>query len=89
MCGAGSAPPPGPDAKIIPLIPGPALSSGQRRAELRDAALQVVRHLLIMAVPPSGRSPYSDQATGLGELLDAAGGPRQEDLLRKPGLSET
>lgn len=35
------------------------------------------RHLLVQAV------------TGLDELLDAAGGPRQKDLLRELGLSET
>jgi hypothetical protein len=86
---------PGPGAKIIPLTPGPALSSGQRRAELREAVLQVVRHLVIETVPEAERSPYFDQATGLldqagyglDELLDAASpGPKQDDLLHALGL---
>jgi hypothetical protein len=95
MTANGDAPAPGPGAKIIPLTPGPALSSGQRRAELRDAVLQVVEHLVIKAVPEAERSPYFDQATGLldqagyglDELLDAASaGPAQDTFLHTLGL---
>ena len=95
MSDAHGAPGPAPSAKIIPLTPGPALSSQQRRAEMRDAVLQVVRHLVIKSVRPAERSPYFDQATGLldqagyglDELLDAAiPGPAQDSLLTTLGL---
>ena len=61
---------PGPGARIIPLTPGVARPTGERRALLRDAVLQVVRHLVIEAGPPGQRLPMFDQAAG---LLDEAG----------------
>jgi hypothetical protein len=61
---------PGPGARIIPLMPGVSRAPGAHRAELRDAVLQVVSHLVLAAVPPDQRSPLFDQAA---ELLDEAG----------------
>jgi hypothetical protein len=90
------SPPPG--RKIIPLMVGPAAPTGERRAALREAVVQVVRDLVIERVPRSRRSPYFDQALalldlagwGLDELLAAAGeGPARDKLLREVGLSET
>lgn len=89
---------PGPGAKIIPLQPGIARPTGQRRVLMREAVLQVVRHLVIEAVPADQRSPLFDQAAdlldvagwGLDELFDAAGdGPAREKLLARLGLLET
>ena len=61
---------PPPSGKIIPLMPGISGAAGERRALLRAAVIQVVRHLVLQAVPPSQRVPLFDQATG---LLDEAG----------------
>ncbi len=87
--------PPPPPGKIIPLMPGVARGSAGRRAELRDAVIQVVGHLVIRSVPPSQRLPLFDQAAdmldeagwGLDELVGAATpGPEQDALLRAIGL---
>jgi hypothetical protein len=59
-----------PDAKIIPLMVGPVRSTADGRAELRDAVVQVIGHLVVEAVPPGRRSPLFDQAQ---ELLEEAG----------------
>ena len=71
--------------------------AGERRALLREAVIQVVRHLVVRAVPVSQRVPLFEQAAG---LLDEAGwgldelvaatepGPAQDDLLRALGLEE-
>jgi hypothetical protein len=98
----GSSPAPGgrpaTPRKIIPLMPGIARGSGDRRALVRAAVLQVVGHLVIEAVPPVSRSPLFDQARdlldeagwGLDELVEAASpGPAQEKLLQTLGLSDT
>jgi hypothetical protein len=88
---------PGPGAKIIPLEPGIARPTGQRRAQMRDAVLQVVHHLVLEAVPPGERSPLFGQAAdllelagwGLDELYEASrDGPARDDLLRSLGLSD-
>jgi hypothetical protein len=91
---------PGPGAKIIPLQPGmarPTRVSPERRAQLRDAVLQVVHHLVLQAVPPRERSPLFGQAAdllelagwGLDELYEAGrDGPARDDLLRRLGLSD-
>ena len=88
-------PPPG---KIIPLMPGISRAAGERRMMLRDAVIQVVRHLVLQAVPPSQRVPLFDQATGLldeagwglDEQADAAGpGAAPDGLLRILGLLDT
>lgn len=90
-------PGPPPSGKIIPLIPGVARGSGDRRVMLRDAVLQVVDHLVLRAVPPSRRLPLFDQAMnlldeagwGLDELVRAAEpGQAQDELLRTLGLLE-
>ncbi|HEX3924143.1 MAG TPA: hypothetical protein VHY31_17800 [Streptosporangiaceae bacterium] len=89
---------PGPDARIIPLQPGIARPTGERRAQMRDAVLQVVHHLVLDAVPPGERSPLFDQAAdlldlagwGLDELFEASReGPDRDELLRRLGLLET
>lgn len=86
---------PGPGARIIPLMPGVARPTGGRRAQLREAVIQVVRHLVIRNVPPAERSPLFDQAAelleeagwGLDELYAAASdGPEQSALFRALGL---
>ena len=88
---------PGPGAKIIPLQPGNTRPTGERRAQLRDAVLQVVHHLVLQAVPPGERSPLFGQAAdlldvagwGLDELYEASrDGPARDDLLRRLGLSD-
>jgi hypothetical protein len=65
--------------------------TGERRAMLRAAVIQVVRHLVLREVPPAQRVPLFDQATslldesgwGLDELAAAAEpGPAQDALLR-------
>jgi hypothetical protein len=102
---------PGPGAKIIPLQPGiarPTTAGGsggssprvstERRAQMRDAVLQVVHHLVLEAVPPGDRSPLFGQAAdlldlagwGLDELYEASrDGPARDDLLHSLGLSDT
>ncbi len=83
--------------KLIPLQPGIARPTGERRAQLRDAVLQVVHHLVLEAVPPSARSPLFGQAAdlldlagwGLDELYEASReGPARDELLRSLGLLE-
>ena len=93
--------------KLIPLEPGiarPATAGGsspqistERRAQLRDAVLQVVHHLVLEAVPPGERSPLFGPAAdlldlagwGLDELYEASrDGPARDDLLRRLGLSD-
>ncbi len=90
--------PPGPPARIIPLTPGVSRGAGERRAMLRAAVIQVVRHLVVQAVPPSQRVPLFEQATGLldeagwglDELVPAAEpGPAQDALLRALSLLDT
>jgi hypothetical protein len=87
--------PPTAPGKIIPLTPGVSRVPGERRAMLREAVIQVVRHLVVRAVPPGQRVPLFDQATGLldeagwglDELVAAAEpGPAQDTLLRTLGL---
>jgi hypothetical protein len=89
---------PGPSAKIIPLQPGIVRPTGERRAQLRDAVIQVVQHLVLESVPPSERSALFDQAAdlldlagwGLDELFEASReGPARDELLRSLGLLET
>ena len=62
---------------------------------LREAVIQVVRHLVVRAVPVSQRVPLFEQAAGLldeagwglDELVAAAEpGPAQDNLLRTLGL---
>ena len=90
--------PPQPQGKIIPLMPGTSRAGGERRAMLRVAVIQVVRHLVVRAVPPSRRVPLFEQATGLldeagwglDELVTAAEpGPAQDALLQALGLMDT
>jgi hypothetical protein len=89
---------PSPGAKIIPLQPGIARPTGERRAQMRDAVVQVVHHLVLDYVPASERSALFDQAAalldqagwGLDELFEASReGPARQELLRKLGLLET
>jgi hypothetical protein len=84
--------------KIIPLMPGVARPTGERRAPMREAVLQVIHHLVIESVPPRQRSPLFDQAAdlldvagwGLDELCEAASeGSARDDLMSKLGLLET
>jgi len=90
--------PPEAPGTIIPLLPGVSRAAGERRAMLREAVIQVVRHLVVRAVPPSRRVPLFGQATGLldeagwglDELVAAAEpGPAQDTLLRTLGLLDT
>jgi hypothetical protein len=87
-----------PPARIIPLTPGISRGAGERRVMLRTAVIEVVRHLVVRAVPPSQRVPLFEQATGLldeagwglDELVPAAEpGPAQDALLRALGLLDT
>ena len=87
-----------PHGRIIPLFPGIARGSEDRRALLRAAVIQVVGHLVERAVPPTQRDPLFDQAMdlldeagwGLDELAGAARpGPGQDELLRTLGLMST
>jgi hypothetical protein len=89
---------PGPGAKIIPLQVGIARPTGERRAHMREAVIQVVRHLVIESLPPGQRNVMFDQAAelldeagwGLDELFEAAeDGPARTQLLRRLGLLET
>jgi hypothetical protein len=89
----GGSPPP--HTPLIPLTPGVSRAAGERRAMLREAVIQVVRHLVVRAVPVSQRVPGFEQAAGLlgeaglglDELVAAAEpGPAQDTLLRTLGL---
>jgi len=84
--------------KLIPLQPGVARPTGERRALMRDAVIQVVHHLVLEAVPPGARSALFDQAAdllelagwGLDELFEASReGPARVELLSRLGLLET
>ena len=84
-----------PHTPLIPLTPGVSRAAGERRAMLREAVIQVVRHLVVRAVPASRRVPLFEQAAGLldeagwglDELVAAAeAGPAQDTLLRTLGL---
>jgi hypothetical protein len=88
-------PPEPPPGRIIPLTPGVTRSTLERRAQLREAVLQVVGHLVVEAVPPSRRVEFFAQAAdlldeagwGLDELVTAATpGPAQDELLHALGL---
>ena len=90
--------PPQPSGRVIPLMPGISRAPGERRVLLRVAVVQVVRHLVVQAVPRSQRVPLFDQATGLldeagwglDELVTAAeAGPAQDALLRALRLLDT
>ena len=97
MTSQSGPPSPGPGAKIIPLRPGTVRPTGGRRAQMRDAVVQVVRHLVIETVPPGARGVLFDQAS---DLLDVAGwgldelyaasqqGPARDELMRRLGLLE-
>ena len=83
--------------KIIPLQPGTARPTGERRAQMRDAVVQVVRHLVLETVPPGARSAMFGQAAdllelagwGLDELFEAShDGPVRDELMRRLGLLE-
>jgi hypothetical protein len=96
--GSNPSGPPSAPGKIIPLTPGIARGSGDRRVMVREAVLQVVGHLVLETVPPAKRSPLFDQAKdlleeagwGLDELVAAASpGPAQDKLLQTLGLSDT
>jgi hypothetical protein len=98
MTGQNGQVSPGPNARIIPLQPGIARPAGERRAQLRDAVIQVVQHLVLESVPPPARSALFDQAVdlldlagwGLDELFEASqDGPARDELMRKLGLLET
>jgi len=80
---------------IIPLMPGVARPRGERRVAMQHAVVEVVRHLVLEAVPPERRSPLFDQARdllgeagwGLDELFEAAEeGPARSALFRALGL---
>ncbi|HEY6313139.1 MAG TPA: hypothetical protein VIY52_20360 [Streptosporangiaceae bacterium] len=84
--------------RLIPLTPGIARGTEERRAMLRAAVIQVVGHLVERAVPPSRRVPLFEAAVdlldeagwGLDELAGAASpGPAQDALLRTLGLIGT
>jgi hypothetical protein len=84
-----------PGGRVIPLYPGVARGTADRRAALRAAVIQVVGHLVERAVPPDRRDPLFGQAMdlldeagwGLDELAAAGGpGPGQDALLRTLGL---
>ena len=98
MTGQNGPVAPGPGAKIIPLQPGISRPAGERRALMRDAVIQVVRHLVLESVPPGDRSVLFEQAAdlldlagwGLDELYEASQeGPARDELLRSLGLLET
>jgi hypothetical protein len=78
-------------------MPGISRTGADRRAQLREAVIQVVQHLVVRSVPPSQRLPLFDQAVdvldeagwGLDELVAAAEpGPDQDALLRAIGLMD-
>jgi hypothetical protein len=86
----------GPGAgRIIPLMPGVARPRGERQVLMREAVVEVIRHLVLAAVPQEQRSPLFDQARdllgeagwGLDELFEAAEeGPARHALFRALGL---
>jgi hypothetical protein len=95
MTGQSGPPSPGPGATIIPLQPGTARPTGERRALMRDAVIQVVHHLVLETVPPGARSAMFAQAAdllelagwGLDELFEASHeGPVRDELMRRLGL---
>jgi hypothetical protein len=97
-CSPGGPPRNPPARKLIPLQPGVVRPTGERRALMRDAVIQVVRHLVLETVPPAERSALFDQAAelldlagwGLDELFEASReGPARDELLRRLGLLET
>ncbi len=80
---------------IIPLMPGVARPRGERRAAMQQAVIEVIRHLVLKAVPPEHRSPLFDQARdllseagwGLDELFEAIEeGPARSALFEALGL---
>jgi hypothetical protein len=80
---------------IIPLMPGVARPRGERRVAMQQAVIEVIRHLVLEAVPPERRSPLFDQARdllgeagwGLDELYEAAeDGQARSALFRALGL---
>lgn len=92
-----ASPSPGPGARIIPIRPGAARPTGERRQLMRDAVIQVVTHLVVESVPPAERSPLFDQAAdlldvagyGLDELFEASReGPARDELMRRLGLPD-
>ena len=96
VAGPGGATSPG-SRTIIPLMPGVARPSSERRGLMREAVIEVVHHLVLKAVPPQQRSPLFDQARdllteagwGLDELFEAAEeGPARSALFRALGLEE-
>jgi hypothetical protein len=98
QCSSGGPPGTPPARKLIPLQPGMARPTGERRVLMRDAVLQVVRHLVLETVPPGERSALFDQAAelldlagwGLDELFEASReGPARDELFRRLGLLET
>jgi hypothetical protein len=98
MSGQNGQVSPGPNARIIPLQPGIARPAGERRAQLQEAVIQVVQHLVLESVPPAARSALFDQAAdlldlagwGLDELFEASqDGPARDELMRKLGLLDT
>src|SRR5258707_15522995 len=98
MSGRNGQVSPGPGAKIIPIQPGISRPTGERRALMRDAVIQVIHHLVLESVPPADRSVLFDQAAdlldlagwGLDELFEAAHeGPARTLLLRRLGLLQT
>ena len=98
MTGRYASPSPGPGARIIPIQPGTARPAGDRIPPMRDAVIQVVRHLVVESVPPAERSPLFGQAAdlldmagyGLDELFEAScEGPARDELMRRLGLLET
>jgi hypothetical protein len=77
------------------LIRGISPPTGERLVMLRAAVIQVVRHLVLRAVPAARRVPLFDQATslldeagwGLDELAAAAEpGPARDALFQTLGL---
>ena len=92
--GPGAAVPPN-HRTIIPLMPGVARPRGERRVAMQQAVIEVIRHLVLEAVPPEHRSPLFDQARdllseagwGLDELFEAIGeGPARSALFEALGL---
>jgi hypothetical protein len=92
--GPGAVVPPN-HRTIIPLMPGVARPRGERRVAMQQAVIEVVRHLVLEAVPPEHRTPLFDQARdllseagwGLDELFEAAEeGPARSALFRALGL---
>ncbi|MGA8456747.1 MAG: hypothetical protein WB800_15190, partial [Streptosporangiaceae bacterium] len=78
--------------------PGIARPTGERRALMRNAVIQVISHLVLESVPPRARGTLFDQACdlldlagwGIDELFEAShDGPARDELLRTLGLLET